>query len=606
MNWRSSVYVWLILLTSVGALLRLYQLSLLPATMHRDETAIAYNAYSILQTGKDEHGVVYPLNFQSFGDYKLPGMIYATTVSIAAFGLNTFAARLPTALFGIFTIPLAYWLTREMGWSKRVGLVTALLLTFSFWHISQSRNIYEPIAGLFFTTLGWSAWLAGRKKAWFYIIAVLAFIIGSLFYNLPFLLLPMLFVGSWLILRDWSKKPLIEVSDRWQLAASIVILIFAAVLIMMTGEVNQGKSSTTILSHPELQQKSQLAYHAGLVAGMPSIIARGVNHPLVLASMQGLKGYVSAFDPTYLFFTGDHNAWHNLQSIGLGNLNPALIIFFGLGLYIVLRNYRHQRSQLALFYLLVAPLVSAITIDAPITNRLLDFHLAVLLLAAIGVDYWLLQMNKSRNLTRLIFPATAIIYLGFFVYFVTLYFFQFNSLMSNAWNPGLHELITEVQHSYDDYQLIYITPELDLGYTYFAFYVPFDPANFQETAVWGKDGFMAVRAYDKYRFARFPKLEELSVQNVAQIFSSNSDRILVIEKGKPSVEATALWKSINWHGQWQWFAWQTDLNQVILELARLPINPDRLQTLAYLKSCDQEQCDLSLLEIDEEINEQLN
>lgn len=600
MKWRSSVYVWLILLISVGALLRLYQLNLLPGTMHRDETAIAYNAYSILQTGKDEHGVVYPLNFQSFGDYKLPGMIYASTASIAVFGLNTFAARLPTALFGIFTIPLTYWLTREMGWSKRVGLVTALLLTFSFWHISQSRNIYEPIAGLFFTTLGWSAWLAGRKKAWLYIIAVLAYIIGSLFYNLPFLLLPMLFVGSWLILRDWSKKPVIKVSDWWQLAALTGILIFAAVLIITTDEVNQGKSNTTILSHPELQQKSQLASHAGLVAGMPSIAARGLNHPLVLASMQGLKGYMSAFDPTYLFFTGDHNAWHNLQSIGLGNLNPALIIFFVSGFYIVLRSYRHQRSQLALFYLFVTPLISAMTIDAPITNRLLDFHLAILLFAAIGVDYWLLQMKKVTSLKRLIFPATTMIYLGFFVYFATLYFFQFNPLMSKAWNPGLHELIAEVQGAYDDYQLIYITPDLDLGYTYFAFYVPFDPVTFQENAVWGKDGFVAVRAYDKYRFARFPKLEELSTQNVAQIFTANSDRILVVESGHPPVEEMALWKNINWRGEWQWYSWQTDINQVILGLEQLSPNPDRIKTLNYLKSCDQVQCDLSILSSDQD------
>lgn len=106
------------MLVLIGAGLRLWQLDSLPAVIHRDEAAIGYNAYSILMTGRDEHGVSWPISFRSFGDYKLPGLIYLTSSSIKLLGINTLAVRLPTALAAIATIPVVYWLTRELGWRK--------------------------------------------------------------------------------------------------------------------------------------------------------------------------------------------------------------------------------------------------------------------------------------------------------------------------------------------------------------------------------------------------------------------------------------------------------------------------------------------------------
>ena len=45
-------------------------------SLNSDEAAIGYNAYSLLQTGKDEHGQSWPLHFKSFGDYKPGGYFY--------------------------------------------------------------------------------------------------------------------------------------------------------------------------------------------------------------------------------------------------------------------------------------------------------------------------------------------------------------------------------------------------------------------------------------------------------------------------------------------------------------------------------------------------
>ena len=81
---------WILGLTFILALfLRLWRISDFPPALSWDEAAIGYNAYSILETGKDEYGESYPILFKSFNDYKLPGYIYLTTISEKLFGLNT-------------------------------------------------------------------------------------------------------------------------------------------------------------------------------------------------------------------------------------------------------------------------------------------------------------------------------------------------------------------------------------------------------------------------------------------------------------------------------------------------------------------------------------
>jgi len=54
----------------------------------------------------------------------------------------------------------------------------------------------------------------------------------------------------------------------------------------------------------------------------------------------------------------------------LGNSHSALLVIAIVGLFVLLQLRRKKPAQLTLMYLLIAPTISALTIDAPITNRL--------------------------------------------------------------------------------------------------------------------------------------------------------------------------------------------------------------------------------------------
>src|SRR5687767_298243 len=105
---RKVVTLFLILL--IASVLRFYNLDQIPSGFHSDEASFGYNAYSIIQTGKDEYGENFPLILKSFGDYKGAIYSYLAIPSILAFGLTEFAVRLPTAVFGILFVLFSYLL----------------------------------------------------------------------------------------------------------------------------------------------------------------------------------------------------------------------------------------------------------------------------------------------------------------------------------------------------------------------------------------------------------------------------------------------------------------------------------------------------------------
>ena len=152
----SNKVLVLILLLSLG--LRVWQINSFPSGLNADEAALGYNAYSLLTTGKDEHGHPWPVNLESFGDFKPAGYAYLLMPFIKVLGLNEFAVRLPSAIFGILGVLGIYLLTKSLyltpnpppnlgeGEPIRVGevpgLLSALLLAISPWHLHFSRGAW--------------------------------------------------------------------------------------------------------------------------------------------------------------------------------------------------------------------------------------------------------------------------------------------------------------------------------------------------------------------------------------------------------------------------------------------------------------------------------
>src|SRR3989344_8303389 len=143
----------LLLIIFLSFVLRFYKLGEVPASINWDEASNGYNAYSILETGRDEYGNFLPLYNRSFDDYKPPMYMYLNVLTVKIFGLNDFALRLPSAVLGTLIVPLMYFLVRRLLRRETIALFSAGLVATSPWTLHFSRVGFESNVGLFFGLL---------------------------------------------------------------------------------------------------------------------------------------------------------------------------------------------------------------------------------------------------------------------------------------------------------------------------------------------------------------------------------------------------------------------------------------------------------------------
>lgn len=98
-----------------------------PPGFMRDETALAYNAYTIGHEGRDEDGARFPLYFTSFLDYKSPVFVYTLAGVFRVTGAHKEVARGLAAVCVLAAILLLGWLAYRRTGRAVVGVVIVVL-----------------------------------------------------------------------------------------------------------------------------------------------------------------------------------------------------------------------------------------------------------------------------------------------------------------------------------------------------------------------------------------------------------------------------------------------------------------------------------------------
>ncbi len=119
----------LLLIILLGAALRLWQIGSQPG-LYRDEAYYGLDALNVLN---GDFRLYFPAN-----NGREPLFIYLVALSIKILGNTPLAIRLTSALIGIALIPATYALGRTII-NRRIGLLAAALVAFTFWPIALSR-----------------------------------------------------------------------------------------------------------------------------------------------------------------------------------------------------------------------------------------------------------------------------------------------------------------------------------------------------------------------------------------------------------------------------------------------------------------------------------
>lgn len=136
----------LLVLIAIGATLRLWGLD--RQSLYHDEVHMVNFVQGLFDKGYP-YKMIGPIE-RPLATYEL--VPYPIALSALLFGFNDFALRLPSALFGIMTIPLIYF----VGWrifDRRVGWLAAAVYTFCPQTILWSKYLWHPQQTQFFALL---------------------------------------------------------------------------------------------------------------------------------------------------------------------------------------------------------------------------------------------------------------------------------------------------------------------------------------------------------------------------------------------------------------------------------------------------------------------
>ena len=492
-------YFWIILIVLIAAWARLWQLGQTPPSPDWDEAALGYNAYSVLKTGRDEYGTRFPLTLRSFDDYKPPLYMYLTIPSVAVFGLNTWAVRLPSAIMGILAVLGTYFLVRELyksynnykNYNHYIALLSALLLAISPWHIQFSRIAFEANIGVTINIWAVVCFLRGVKsKRW---LSLSAFLFGLGFYAYHS---ERIFVPLLVLLLSWVyRKELLQQKRSVLMAVIVGVLTVAPLLTVFL-------NPTTIT---RLRGTSSLADQTGLLARSVRKLEEdqrngnpwGVvfdNRRIVWAKTV-LDGYLSHYSFRWLFLTGD-NARHHAPDMGL--LYLAELPFFLWGSF-ALAGSGGRAAKIVFGWFLIAPIAASPTTELPHAIRTLVFLPTFQIFTAVGlINFY----NRYSNYKDYIFRFSVIALFALNVlYYLHMYFGHLNQEYSASWQYGYREAVEYAKTHKDQYKKIVVSTKLEQPHMFFLYFLKYDPVKYLAEGGTSSGGFAEVRnKFDIYEF----------------------------------------------------------------------------------------------------------
>ena len=342
-----------------------------PLGFYTDESSIAYNAYTISQSGSDEYGVRWPLYFRAFDEYKNPTYIYLLAGLFKIFGPSIWLARVLSGISGFGAVLLLGVLARQMTGEDRIGVVVALTAMMTPWLFEISRLVFEvalfPLALVLFLL---ALYRAQSRTAWTLLDTLwVASTLGLMTYTYTIgrLLGSLLALGLAIFGRRsrWTR-----IGQTW-IAYGILL-----VPLLVFSQRHPGALTGRFYAVSYIQPESGISEIAG----------------------EFLKRYLDNLSLRSLLLIGDVNIRHHVP--GMGSM-LAVTMFLGLvGAVLVLwSRWRDPWWQFILYGLAVSVVPAAFTARSFHTLRLIAFPIFLLVLTVPALT-WLGGSGKGLKAAR--------------------------------------------------------------------------------------------------------------------------------------------------------------------------------------------------------------
>lgn len=486
----------LLAIVALAAVLRFYQLGQNPPGLDWDETAHGYNAYSLLKTGRDEYGYKFPLSIRSFDDYKPPLYTYLVIPAVAAFGLNDFAVRFPSALLGTLAVFFTYKMTFELFGNKPIALLAALFLAISPWHLQFSRVAFETNSAIFWSVLGTWALLKGinakgRKITLWLSLTAVAFGANLYMYHNARVFIPLYSLAPIILFRNFLIKNKKYIALPL-LIFSIFVIFLIPIIFSISGQLRF--KGTTIFGVASTKFHASDLIAQDQKAGL-GIVGKVLHNRRVAYVPIIIDNYLSHFHPIFLFMTGDFERHH---VPGMGLLYPWDLPFILTGIYFVLKSKFPTSSKIIIFWwFILSPVAASVTWGVPHSLRSAIFLPMFQVFTAVGV-YFLYLNTKKKKLFVVVAAATL---LASFLFYLHQYYVHMPYDFSKHWMYGRSEAVAFTEKHKGSYARVIVSTKLEQPHEFWLYYSKYDPREYLKEGGTVSGGYLETRnKFDKYLF----------------------------------------------------------------------------------------------------------
>ena len=377
---RSFVILLTIVLVS-GVFLYARHLRANPPGFFLDESSIAYNAYSISQTGRDEFGIAWPLYFRAFGEYKNPVYVYLLAGIFRLTGPAILSARLLSATAGVLTALLLGLLCANVTGKRGVGLWVMASALLTPWLFELSRVVVEvSLYPLALTLFLLCVYRASQKSKWSWSQTLpLALSLGLLTYTYSIgrLLAPLLALGLLVLGRRAGWR-----SIAWTWALYAVTLTPLGIF---------------HLRHP-----------GALTARFSLITYLKAENSLGRSLFDFLRHYLGNINPWRLLVTGDPNYFQMAHLYGAELMLAATLLMVAGSAWIVFRKKPDPWWLFIGYGLIVSIIPASLTAENFHMLHLSPVPVFLLVLSAPAVA-WLEGGNRWQRRTLIVLGVLTLL-----------------------------------------------------------------------------------------------------------------------------------------------------------------------------------------------------
>jgi hypothetical protein len=465
--------IFLIIIFLVSFSIRFFQIGNYPPLLW-DEAALGYNAYSIIETGRDEYGKILPIIFKSFGDYK-PGLyVYLAIPFIKLLGLTATATRLPSVLLGSFLPILIYFLIKQINQkAHKTAIIAAIITVFNPYSIHFSRGAWETNVLTFELVLAAYFFFKyiNKKLNRYLLYSAITFGLTLFTYQagkmISLFLIIILFAVNFQIvnLKNFKKIFLFFVLPLFLFSIPIIYGLF------FSNDANRLKVVSLLSYTRDPQEISTIKSESN------TLDYNVFHNQAIFFGRNFMTRYFNHFSPRFLAFEGDwQDPRNSAPYIGI-ILYPSLL-FLVLGIFFALSRSKIDKINLFFFlWLLVAPIPAALTKDSIQAVRSMSFSIPLIYFISLGV-YVVLEKYKNIFVYCLIVGSFAVS----FLYYGDLYLNHMVKKSPIDFLYGYREAMDYVIKNKDRFQKTYITDYYGQPYIFYLFYSKYSPKQYQPQA----------------------------------------------------------------------------------------------------------------------------